>query len=185
MIRAAAALFQRDGYDATSWRKLVDEAGSPWGSTYHHFPGGKEELAVAALAYGGDAVAGAITSCFERHQDAGDAIEAWFRAAAKELRRSDYSRGCRVATVALETIPDSAPITAAVRDAFDRWRELLTTNLVRSGIAEGPATDLAVFALTSIEGALLVSRVWASTDPLTRAGSHVAALVRAAQQPGP
>src|SRR5437660_1001494 len=48
MIEAAMRLLQRNGYAATSWRGVVEEAGTPWGSAHHYFPGGKEQLTAAA-----------------------------------------------------------------------------------------------------------------------------------------
>ena len=57
MIDTAVRLFQLHGYHATSWRGLVTASETPWGSVHHHFPGGKEELGVAAITTGGDMVA--------------------------------------------------------------------------------------------------------------------------------
>ena len=57
MIEAAMSLLQRRGYRATSWRVLTQESGTPWGSVQHHFPGGKEELGVAAIELAEQSVA--------------------------------------------------------------------------------------------------------------------------------
>jgi TetR/AcrR family transcriptional regulator, lmrAB and yxaGH operons repressor len=42
------------GRGTTSWRSLVDEAGTPWGSIRHHFPGGKDGLGLAAIEVGSE-----------------------------------------------------------------------------------------------------------------------------------
>ena len=52
MIETGVRLFQRGGYYATTWRGLVEEAGAHWGSINHHFPGGKQELAIEAIRVG-------------------------------------------------------------------------------------------------------------------------------------
>jgi TetR/AcrR family transcriptional repressor of lmrAB and yxaGH operons len=178
LIETAASLFQRDGYDATSWRKLVDAAQTPWGSSYHHFPRGKQELAVAVVTKSGQDVADVITHFFEKHEDPGDAVEAWFAAAARGLRKSGYSQGCRVATIALETVPDSTELTAALREVFGLWRACLAERLIASGIEHERASELAMLALVNIEGAYLLCRVWGTTEPLTRAAALVAGEVR-------
>ena len=49
MLRTAAQLFRRQGYAATGWRQVVADSATPWGSQSHHFPGGKEQLAVEAI----------------------------------------------------------------------------------------------------------------------------------------
>ena len=65
-IIAAAKLLRRHGYNGTALSDILAEAGSPRGSLYFHFPKGKEEIAVAALAYAADsvrqAIAGAATT---------------------------------------------------------------------------------------------------------------------------
>ena len=185
MITTAAALFRSRGYHATSWRMLVQQAGTPWGSAYHYFPGGKEELAVAAIEHDAREIGEFITRCFDTQTDPGSAVEAWFASAAKILQRSGYHDGCRVATVALETIPDSTQIAAAIRDAFAGWEEILRSRLMAAGIPPASASECATLALVNLEGALLLSRIHQGTEPLTLAAAHIAAVVRAAFAPSP
>src|SRR5579862_4730019 len=48
-VRTTAELLQRQGYAASGLNEIVARSGAPRGSLYFHFPGGKEELAVAAI----------------------------------------------------------------------------------------------------------------------------------------
>ncbi len=105
-------LLQRDGYAATSWRGVVEEAGTPWGSAHHHFPGGKEQLAAAAVQLGSDLVVAALEDSLDRSETVGDAVRLWFAVSAKNLKQSRYRGGCPIATVALETAPGSTALTA-------------------------------------------------------------------------
>ena len=41
---ASAELFRRQGYTGTGLKQVVAEADAPFGSLYHFFPGGKEQL---------------------------------------------------------------------------------------------------------------------------------------------
>src|SRR4051794_842429 len=88
MVDTAVRLFRSQGYTATSWRGLVAESGTPWGSVQHHFPGGKQELALAALDAGSDLALGAIRIAFEKHADVGEALAWWFGKAQLLLERS-------------------------------------------------------------------------------------------------
>ena len=45
MVRSAAALFGSRGLSATSFSDVLADSGAPRGSIYHHFPGGKKQLA--------------------------------------------------------------------------------------------------------------------------------------------
>jgi AcrR family transcriptional regulator len=180
MIESAARLFQRHGYHGVSWRGLVDAAGTPWGSISHHFPGGKEELGVAAIELGSDFLASVIERCFADADAPDTAVRQWFRTTADFVRASEFRAGCPVAIVALETAPDSEALTAASRAAFERWEGLVAEKLAATGVRRGRAREVAGLVLTLLEGALLLARVHASTAPLDRAGMHAEEIVREA-----
>jgi AcrR family transcriptional regulator len=46
LLEAAAQLFREQGYAATGLKQITAEAEAPWGSLYHFFPGGKEQLGI-------------------------------------------------------------------------------------------------------------------------------------------
>ena len=49
MVVGAAKVISTGGVDAMSLRDLAEKAGVPFGSTYHHFPGGKAQLVDEAV----------------------------------------------------------------------------------------------------------------------------------------
>ena len=49
MIAGAGDLLSRRGLQSTSFAEVTQATGTPRGSIYHHFPGGKQELVLAAL----------------------------------------------------------------------------------------------------------------------------------------
>ena len=173
MVETASRLFQRDGYSGTSWRGLVDEARAPWGSVHHHFPGGKEELGVAAIGFGGEAVAGLIAHCFDSQSDPASAVREMFRLAAAEMEASGYTAACPVASVARETVPGSEPMAAAAVAALIAWEKLIARRIRDTGIKKRRARELARLILTMYEGALVRSRIERSTVPLIEAGDHL------------
>ena len=59
-------LFRRQGYAATGLKAILAASDAPYGSLYHFFPGGKEELGVAALHAGGADLPGAVEAFFVR-----------------------------------------------------------------------------------------------------------------------
>jgi TetR/AcrR family transcriptional repressor of lmrAB and yxaGH operons len=179
MIETAVRLFQRNGYQATSWRTLVDEAGTPWGSAHHHFPGGKEQLGVAAIELASRSVIARMAKLFAETRKPAEAVRAWCRASADELEQSGFVCGCPIATVALEAVPASAALTAACKAAFDRWQELLAEGLMSYGVKRKRAAQLATLVLVNIEGGYLVSRVSRSKTPMLLAGEQLAELLEA------
>lgn len=173
MILTAATLFQRDGYRSTSWRKLVQESGAPWGSAHHYFPGGKEQLGVAAIGAAAQSVADLITHSFAGG-GAAEGVTCLFAASAGRLERSGFNAGCPVTTVALETVPESPAMTTACRDAFTLWLDTLAGELRRCGLADDRAAAQAMAVLSMFEGSLILARVSQSVEPM-RAGAAVAA----------
>lgn len=172
-------LLQRDGYAATSWRGVVEEAGTPWGSAYHHFPGGKEQLAAAAVQLGSDLVVAGLEQCLEQSQTVSDGVRMWFAMAAKSLKQSKYRGGCPIATVALETAPQSTALTAVCGGSFKQWEAVLAARLRAVGVPASRAADLAMLAVTNLEGSLILARVRQSTEPVALAGESVARLIDA------
>ena len=49
MVEGAIQLLATRGVHGASLLKVLEHTGAPRGSVYHHFPGGKEELILAAL----------------------------------------------------------------------------------------------------------------------------------------
>lgn len=182
MIATAARLFQRQGYRLTSWRHLVQEAGAPWGSIHHHFPGGKAELGIAAIEAGRDGVLRQIDHCFDEHADSGRAVARWFELSSRRLEKTGYEAGCPVATVGLETVCDPGPVQEATRSALAAWEKRLVAHLRQAGVSRRHAADAAVLVLALMEGALLLARVEGSVRPMRTASRQAQAAVAEALQ---
>jgi TetR/AcrR family transcriptional regulator, lmrAB and yxaGH operons repressor len=180
MIETAVRLFQRDGYHGTSWRTLVDEAGTPWGSIHHHFPGGKEQLGVAAVEAGSDAVASLIDHCFEVADTAADAVTSWFALSGDLMVARDFTSACPVASVAMETVPQSNALGAASRRALERWEAVVAGGLAAGGISSPRSRELARLLIVIFEGALISARLHGTREPIALAAAHAAELVRSA-----
>ena len=177
MILTAVRLFQRDGYHATSWRGLVKEAGTPWGSVHHHFPGGKDELAVAAVETGSQSVIALIDHCFAQQTEAASAVALWFELTRRSLVDSAYASGCPVATVALETSTTPGAVHDATQSAFTAWERCLASHFRRAGLSRAKAADTAIVVLALLEGAMLLSRVQGSVGPMRAASRRAQAVV--------
>jgi TetR/AcrR family transcriptional repressor of lmrAB and yxaGH operons len=177
-LAAAAKLFRRQGYHGTALHDILAEAGSPRGSLYFHFPGGKEEIGEAALALSAEAVRQGIARAAEASESADIFLVRIVRGMAAELERSDYSEGCPIATTALETAAQSEVLGAAARNAFQKWEIEIKRGLERFGITSGDAELVATTVLSQLEGARLLARTYRSLEPIHRAEQAVKLLVR-------
>jgi len=176
MILAAMSLFQREGYAAASWRRLVQESGAPWGSAYHYFPNGKEQLGVAAIECAAQNVAALMASCFPEGGRARDGIHKLFAVSGVQLAKSGFMAGCPISTVALETVPESQALSEACKKAFELWQETFADGLKRCGVAPESASALALTAIAAFQGALIQARGAQSREPLLQCASVIARL---------
>ena len=180
-LAAAAKLFRQQGYHGTALHDILAAGGSPRGSLYFHFPGGKEEIGQAALTLAGEAVRQAIAGAAEASDNAETFLVRIVRGMAADLERSDYKEGCPIATTALETAAQSDALGAATRGAFQKWENEIKRGLERFGITSGDAGLAATMVLSQLEGALLLARTYRSLDPIHRAEQAVKLLVRGSE----
>jgi TetR/AcrR family transcriptional regulator, lmrAB and yxaGH operons repressor len=176
MLRAAVELFRERGYAATSFHDVIERSGAPRGSIYHHFPGGKRQLATEALAGYAAAVERQLTRA---GTDPAAAVEAFLRASRVALLAHDFRAGCAVAGVAVDLGADDAELRAAVAAAFARWRTALTHTFTAAGATGAHARRLAHFVVAAQEGALLLTRAARDIQPLDDVATEVVAHVRA------
>ncbi len=179
LIGATADLFRVSGYHATSVKAIIERAEAPFGSMYHHFPGGKEELGSAAITTSGRAY-GDLIDLFFGDDDIGlaEATEAFFAAAAWTLTETDYADACPIATVALEVASTNEDLRRATSEVFDDWVARASERFVQHGIPPGDAPRLARVVIMLLEGAFLLCRAGRTTEPLVDAGAVAVAEVR-------
>ena len=165
MIRAAAELFRERGYHATTVSDVVNESGAPRGSTYFHFPGGKQELAREAIALAGDEIEEMVEQAARHANDAGSLVRALAQIFADRLEGSGYQSGCAIATMVLELAPRDQEFSSDFERVFGRWRAALVARFEPLGIAPGRAAVLADLIISALEGALLRARAARSVEP--------------------
>jgi len=176
-VIAAANLLRRHGYNGTALSDILAAAGSPRGSLYFHFPKGKEEIAVAALAFAADAVRQAIAGAAKTSKSADEFLIRILRGMAADLERSHFKEGCPIAPTALEVSGASEPLTTAARSAFQGWEEEIAAGLQSFRFTPERAKLLATVALSQFEGALLLARTYQNLEPMQRAEESIKILV--------
>jgi TetR/AcrR family transcriptional repressor of lmrAB and yxaGH operons len=179
MLEAAAQLFRVQGLHATGLAEVLEKSGTPRGSLYHYFPGGKEQLAVEALRGASARIRDALAE-FIGSGSSPEALRAYGRQSARRLEETDYVEGCPVGNTALEAAVGSPALREACDEAFREWESVIAEGLVADGIGAVQAAGLATFILSTFEGALLVARARRDPSPLVDAGEFLAASVEAA-----
>src|SRR2546423_7018887 len=94
ILDTSAELFQRQGYMGTGLKQLVEEAGAPFGSIYHFFPGGKEELGAETIKRSGALYLQLFVTIAAEAPDPPTAVSDFFAGAAETLRETGYEDAC-------------------------------------------------------------------------------------------
>ncbi len=180
IIEHSAELFRQQGYSATGVKQIVTAAKAPFGSLYHFFPGGKEELGAEAICVSGALYLQLIPAVLDPAPDIVTGVRDFFNGAAEHLRETDYVDACPIATIALEVSSTSETMRLACAEAFESWIVAGAERFVRAGIQPDKSRELAIAMLAALEGAFVLARAQRSTEPLRIAGELAAARVEAA-----
>ena len=178
IVERSAELFRRQGFAGTGVKQIVAEASAPFGSIYHFFPGGKEQLGEEVIRWSGAIYGQLIDAFFEPGGDPVAATRAFFAAAAQTLVETDYADACPIATVALEVSSTNEPMRQACAEVFDGWIDGAAQRLFECGISRRRARSLAVSMIASLEGAFVLARALRSTEPVEVAGAAATSAVR-------
>jgi AcrR family transcriptional regulator len=178
IMAAGAELFRRNGYAGTGLKQIVAEANAPFGSLYHFFPGGKEQLGAEVVRTSGLAYIALFDLFIAPAEDLVSGIEAFFAAGIATLEATDYVEGCPIATVALEVAATNEPLRTATADVFTAWIEAGTEKFAKFGLPREAARTLTITAVNNLEGAFVLCRSLRDTEAMAVAGAATVDVAR-------
>lgn len=176
MIERTAVLLARKGLQGSSFSEILEASGAPRGSLYHHFPGGKDELVLAALEYTGNQALAVLDR--QSGKPPREVAETFLSLWRTVLARSDFSAGCAV--VAVTVAAESPELRARAAEILGGWRERLVTLFVAGGIPKKKARALAASLVAACEGAVILARAERSFEPFDLVAAEQLAMVEAA-----
>lgn len=177
MVATAAQLLRRQGLHSTGTSQILAESNAPRGSLYFHFPDGKQQLAIEALALSGRELGERMSAELDAAPTVGDGIVRLGEMFAESLRASEFRDGCPIATTALEAAAESDVVRTACATVYDAWSQGLSARLEVAGATAQDATRLAQLILSSIQGALILARVQREPDVVRQVTQDLAAMV--------
>jgi len=171
LVQASAGLLQRQGLTGTGIKQILTEARAPYSSLYHHFPGGKDELAEVAIRASGAQYQALVEAVWDEAPDVTSAVAAVFEGAAQTLESTDFAVACPIATVALEVASTNERLRRATAEVFDTWIASATRRLEAQGVSPRDARIVALTLISLLEGAFVLSQALRSTEPVLAAGA--------------
>ncbi|MEV6486725.1 TetR/AcrR family transcriptional regulator [Streptomyces sp. NPDC051576] len=172
MISAAIGLLQRHGLAAMSFTDVLAESGAARGAIYHHFPGGKQQLALEAARRNAEDVRGHLHELSARSPR--EVVEAFLGSVRPVVQASAGGGGCAVAAVTVDggaAIADQSSLRAVAAEAFTGWGGELAGKLTHAGMNSSQAADLATLMIVTLEGAHILCRAAGSIAPFDQAAA--------------
>jgi AcrR family transcriptional regulator len=167
IVYAAMMLFAQKGYGSTSVADILHAAGVNAGSLYYFFPG-KQDVLLAVL----DAYLGGIHPMLLQPawKDVDDPIERVFALLAQYrqlLASTECTYGCPIGSIALELHEPDPAVRQLLAANFAGWLRAIEQCFIDAGDRLPSDVDrraLSVFALTTMEGGVMVSRTDRTLD---------------------
>jgi AcrR family transcriptional regulator len=180
LVAAGIELFQRQGMAATGIKQILSVADAGFSSLYHHFPGGKDELAAEVIRTAGIGYQRHVEAVWDQAGDPVAAMSAVFAGAAGVLELTDYADVCPVATVAMEVASTNEPLRLATADVYRSWLDAAHARFSTAGLDAEEARQMSLTVVVLLEGAFVVCRACRSTEAMLAAGEMAGRLVNEA-----
>ncbi len=176
IVEKAAPLFNRKGFEGTSLADLMRATGLQKGGIYRHFSG-KRELAAEAFDYAWEK---AVRGRLDGVADVPDCVDRLKKTIDNfvERRAGLVPGGCPLLNTAVEADDGNPMLRARARKALQGWTERLS-RITAEGIQKNQIEQsvaprqLAELIISSLEGALLISRLQNDEAPLRAMRQHL------------
>ena len=150
-----AEVFLNHGYDGSSIAALAASAGLSKASLYHHFPGGKQEMAAVLLNHAIDNAERQVFNVLRSHGPARERLEAFLDGF---LRYTDNGKRPCLLAVLGQAAPN--PIRDVIKAKLNEWEIALESSLIGlRGMKPKRASRLAEEMLCGLYGASLLGQL--------------------------
>jgi TetR/AcrR family transcriptional regulator, transcriptional repressor for nem operon len=176
IIERSAPLFNKQGYAGTALSDLMEATGLQKGGIYRHFSS-KEELAAEAFDYAWRKAVEVRAQGVDSTPNAVDRLKQMV-ANFVELRNGLVPGGCPLLNTAIESDDGNTVMRERARGALRSWQTRLST-IVKHGMRDRQIRkdvepdEIAALVISQLEGALMMSRLYQSRQPLEWAQSHL------------
>jgi len=168
LVEAARTLFWKHGYAGTGIAQILKEADAGSGSLYYFFPT-KEDLLLAVLEWYRENLHTAVVEpVFARVTDPIERIFGILDGYRQGLMATGFRQGCPIGNLALELADSHPGARELLALNFTGWRKVIEQCLTegRERLPDSlNCEQLALFVLTTMEGAVMLARSYGSIEP--------------------
>jgi AcrR family transcriptional regulator len=178
MIQAAETLLRESGLSGAGIKQLVARSGTPVGSVYHFFPGGKTQIVTETLRIHSAKVVRLLEHAFRDEAVPLPArLRALFRMAASGFEAAGADKSCAIAAVTLDLRASDRPLRRVCEASFTQWVDEIAPHLPWPDVET--RRSFATMVVVSLEGAFILARAGKAGDAFTTAGDWLARLAEA------
>jgi TetR/AcrR family transcriptional repressor of nem operon len=177
IVEKAAAVFNQRGYSGTSMSELMAVTSLEKGGLYRHFES-KEDLAAAAFDYAWETVNQPRRQGLENCTSSIEKLLLLVKNFVEQPPRT-LPGGCPLLNTAVDCDDGNAVLRGKARAALDQWRAFIA-DIVHQGQQNGElrndidAAGIATVVIAGLEGAVMISRMEKTREPLLTVGKHLA-----------
>ncbi len=177
ILEKAIELFNVYGYSGTSLADIMQATSLQKGGIYNHFSS-KEALAVAAFDFAFERVSERMMQSLKEKRAPMDRLLGIIEFFHTYFEDPPIKGGCILLNTAVESDDAYPMLRERARRAMNLWRDLIRKTVER-GIAQGvmrPTTDpdtVATLIIGTLEGALMMTKLFDDPLPLQRAVEHL------------
>ena len=161
IVYAAMMLFAQKGYGSTSVADILHAAGVNAGSLYYFFPGKQDVLLAVLDAYLRGIHPMLLEPAWKGVTDPIERVFALLAQYRQALESTECTYGCPIGSIALELHEPDPAVRQLLASNFVGWLNAIEQCFIEAGDRLPPDVDrraLAVFALTTMEGGVMISR---------------------------
>ena len=177
IVFTAMRLFALKGYGSTSVADILQAANVNAGSLYHFFPGKQDVLLAVLEAYKRGIRPMLLEPAWTGVDDPIERVFALLERYRQHLVDSECVYGCPIGSLALELHEPDPSVRALLAANFAGWVDAIEQCFVDAGPRIPNDVDrraLAIFALTTMEGGVMLAR----TDRTTNAFDSAVTMLR-------
>ena len=166
LVAAMSTSMRQRGYGSSAMKEVIDDADATAGSLYHFFPGGKEELATAAVREVGRASTDALAAIVEAADSVAAGSVEFYDVLIAEMQETDYRLGCPIGVPSTEAPVSVEAVRIAGAETFAAWVDVIARGLEGEGWEGTAARRAARFVVCAYEGASTLARATHDTSYL-------------------
>jgi len=182
IVKTSLALFNKKGYSQTSIQDIMSESGLPKGAIYRRFEN-KNEIALAAFEYAGEIIWSHFFEATKSKDTATEKLIAMCYVYQDAVHNPPVDGGCPLLNTAIESDYGFPELHDKASEAYNQTL-LFMQSIIEEGIRtqefrqDVDSYSLASFLFSTIEGAVMASRLTLNNDHMFHSIEQVKILLQ-------